>query len=98
MSTWDEDSFPGDVGDAMLGGIVVAGGAGAPMPIDAVGHSGGTDGIEAGGGELDNEDWQSLAASRRRRDEDEHGEPHIAGGGIWRQGLAIVCPRRLLGH
>jgi hypothetical protein len=30
MSTWDEDSFRGDVGDAMLGAIVVTGGGGAP--------------------------------------------------------------------
>ena len=50
MSTWDEDSFRGDVGDAMLGAIVVAGGAGAPMPIDAVGRSGGRRRDRGGGG------------------------------------------------
>ena len=31
MSTWDEDSFRGDVGDAMLGAIVVMGGGSAPV-------------------------------------------------------------------
>ena len=38
MSTWDEDSFRGDVGDAMLGAIVVTGGGGSAPVVPRHAH------------------------------------------------------------